>query len=287
MEYEPRFNAEEDMVFRLHTRQNPDEGQVLRWNDPSTIVNSNFNPSHPTRFTIHGWRANGESDIHSMIRYNYFANGDFNVIHVDWGQGSKTINYYTARKRVAEVGDLISRLIITLRDTTGISLDSIYLIGHSLGAHAAGNAGKYLDGRLNTIIGMDPAGPFFSLGHDDILDRSDAQYVEVISSNAGTLGFKQPLGHANFYPNGGKSQPGCGIDLVGTCAHSRSYEYFAESLISRVGFVATGCGNLDDALAGQCYEYGAVMGREPSNHGNGVEGIFRFNTNSASPFAQG
>ncbi|XP_055627681.1 pancreatic triacylglycerol lipase-like [Toxorhynchites rutilus septentrionalis] len=287
VEFEPLFNAEEDMSFRLFTRLNPDVGQVLRWNDPSSIFNSNFNPSHPTRFTIHGWRADGESDLHSMIRYNYLARGDFNVISVDWGQGSKTINYYTARKRVSEVGDLVSRLIVTLSDTTGISLDSINVIGHSLGAHAAGNAGKYLNGALNTIVGLDPAGPFFSEGHDDILSSGDARYVEAVSTNAGTLGFKQPLGHANFYPNGGKSQPGCGIDLIGTCAHSRSYEYFAESLITRVGFVAIGCETVDDAIAGRCNGHGAIMGGEPSNRGFDVYGIFRFNTNSASPFAQG
>ncbi|XP_065073467.1 pancreatic triacylglycerol lipase-like [Ochlerotatus camptorhynchus] len=288
-QYEPFFTPETDVIFRLFTRSNPVHGQVLQWNNPATVTNSNFNPAHPTRFTIHGWNGGENSGLHSNIRQNYFIAGEFNVINVDWGAGANTINYITARNRVASVGDMTSRMVNTLVSASGISRNSISLIGHSLGAHAAGNAGKLQQGQIHTIVGLDPAGPLFSLGQPDIMEPSDAQYVEAVFSNAGTLGFDLPLGHANFYPNGGRSQPGCGVDLTGNCAHSRAHELFAESVSTSVGFRATRCASHNEVLAGGCTSSGpdAPMGGEPSNQGRGVNGIFRFNTNGASPFAMG
>ncbi|EDS41786.1 pancreatic triacylglycerol lipase [Culex quinquefasciatus] len=288
-EMEPLFNAESDIVFRLFTRQNPVHGQVLEWNNPASVLNSNFNPGNPTRFTIHGWNGDGTSGLHSNIRENYFTVGDFNVINVDWGAGAQTINYITARNRVASVGDIMSRMVDTLVSATGISRNSINLVGHSLGAHAAGVAGRMQNGQLNTVVGLDPAGPLFSLSDNDILQPSDAQYVEAVFSAAGSLGFDLPLGDSNFYPNGGRSQPGCGIDITGSCAHSRAHALFAESVSTTVGFRATRCASHSELVGGGCTSSGpdALMGGEPSNHGRGVNGIFRFSTNSNTPFAQG
>lgn len=64
-------------------------------------------------------------------------------------------------------------------------------------------------GRLSKIVALDPALPLFgrSQSHER-LDVSDAEYVEIVHTNAGYLGFTRPLGHASFYPNGGTSQPG-------------------------------------------------------------------------------
>ncbi|XP_055538344.1 pancreatic triacylglycerol lipase-like [Wyeomyia smithii] len=286
---EPFFNAESDIIFRLYTRSNPNDEQVLVWSDPSTVQNSNFNPNHPTRFTVHGWNNDGSSAVHTNIRSNYFAVGDFNVISVDWGAGAQTINYISARNRVNAVGEIVSRMINTLVSASGVSRNTISIIGHSLGAHAAGNAGKFQNGEIHSVIGLDPAGPLFSLGQPDLLTSNDAQYVEAIFSNAGLLGFNLPLGDANFYPNGGRSQPGCGIDLTGNCAHTRSHEMFAESISSATGFRATRCGSHDEINAGNCTPSGAdaMMGGEPSNHGRGVNGVFHLRTNSAAPFAQG
>lgn len=70
------------------------------------------------------------------------------------------------------------------------------------------SAGKLIkNGKINKIVGLDPAKPFFN--YNDASDRladTDAYYVEVIHTCAGTLGFSQPIGHASFFPNGGKSQ---------------------------------------------------------------------------------
>jgi hypothetical protein len=72
-----------------------------------------------------------------------------------------------------------------------------------------------------TFPGLDPAGPLFE-GYDTSvrLDKSDANYVDVIHSNGeaiyvGGFGIAEPIGHVDFYPNGGRAQRGCSNIVVG------------------------------------------------------------------------
>lgn len=71
------------------------------------------------------------------------------------------------------------------------------------------------------VAGLDPAGPLFeSQDPRARLDSSDADFVDVIHSNGenlilGGLGSSQPMGHVDFYPNGGRMQKGCSHLIVG------------------------------------------------------------------------
>lgn len=47
------------------------------------------------------------------------------------------------------------------------------------------------------------------------MDKTDAILVQVIHTNAGYLGMQEAIGTADFYPNGGTSQPGCIFDWIG------------------------------------------------------------------------
>ena len=70
---------------------------------------------------------------------------------------------------------------------------------------------------LSIIIlsGLDPAEPHFSKTDPIVrLDPTDADFVDVIHTDAGPflsggLGIFEPVGHVDFYPNGGIEQPGC------------------------------------------------------------------------------
>lgn len=90
------------------------------------------------------------------------------------------------------------------------------LAGHSLGAHVAGLTGKRFvgDRQFYAIFGLDPAGPLFSIGNvHERLAANDAMYTEGIRTNADDNGFAEPLCQADFYPNWGFTQPGCGVDV--------------------------------------------------------------------------
>lgn len=93
----------------------------------------------------------------------------------------------------------------------GMNLESVFVVGHSLGAHIAGIAGHALhSGRLPIIVGLDPAYPLFKRDRTDSrLSVMDADYVQVIHTNGNNLGMRYPVGDADFYPNWGVTQPGC------------------------------------------------------------------------------
>lgn len=286
-EMEGRFDAQSDVVFILYTQANRG-GEIIQYGDSGSLSRSQFNPGWPTRFIIHGWNNDRNADVNTLITNAYLQRGSFNVIVVDWGEGANTINYISARNRVNEVGPLVGQFINNAVNSNGLQLSNTYIIGHSLGGHTAGIAGKTVNGYVRTVFGLDPAGPLFSADqHNERINKGDGEYTEIIHTNGWTLGFGEPLADTDFFPNGGKQQAGCGIDLVGTCSHSRAYQFFAES-INNNNFRGIPC-LWNEVEQGNCSPGGnsATMGGEPSNHGRGVFGLFYLRTGENSPFALG
>lgn len=165
-------------------------------------------------------------------------------------------------------------------------MNRVVIAGHSLGAHIAGITGKRVTGTIEVIHAMDPAGPlFFMNAPNERFAAGDARYTEGIRTNAGVQGFAEPLAQADFYPNWGTTQPGCGADTTGGCAHSRAHALFAESINSN-RFVGRRCLNYQQIVNRVCTGTGtASMGGDPGNIG--LTGIFFLETNGASPFARG
>ena len=61
---------------------------------------------------------------------------------------------------------------------------------------------------------MDPVGLLFTnVDSADRLDPTDADYVDVIHTDAGGFGVSYNVGHIDFYPNGGSTQPGCQFNI--------------------------------------------------------------------------
>ena len=89
----------------------------------------------------------------------------------------------------------------------------VHCIGHSLGAHVCGYAGKEV--KLKRISGLDPAGPRFMLSNQgQRIDKNDAELVDIIYTDAGKLSLGSSVGHMNFFPNSGSNQPGCEIQTT-------------------------------------------------------------------------
>ncbi|KAJ0176242.1 hypothetical protein K1T71_008416 [Dendrolimus kikuchii] len=180
------------------------------------------------------------------------------------------------------LGEFLSQIIRDGQDPLKISI-----IGHSLGSHIAGVSGKRvqeLTGKqLGRITGLDPAGPCFVMANlDGRLDKTDAQYVDVIHTNGGMLGLRDPIGHKDFYPNGGRSQPRC---MLSICDHSRAWEYYAESVTSPKQFPARKCENWTMFKEGSCSKKSlAYMGM---NSGPGEPGTYFLTTGPSSPFGLG
>uniref|UniRef100_A0A1A9VZB3 Lipase domain-containing protein n=1 Tax=Glossina brevipalpis TaxID=37001 RepID=A0A1A9VZB3_9MUSC len=239
--------------FYLYTRANKRQPQVISIIDKS-IDSSNFDATKPTRIVIHGWIQNYLFPMNINIRDAWLSVGDYNIIIVNWDRAQDP-NYIASVAAVPSVGERIAKFIDYLVIEKGVSLDTLHVIGHSLGAHVAGYVGKNMkSGRIFTIIGLDPAQPLFSADCPQTrLNETDAYYVEVIHTNAGLLGFLKPIGKSDFYPNGGTSQPGCFLldFLSGVCSHNRVSDYYAEA-VKMDNFLAIRCDTYQAAVDSKC-----------------------------------
>ncbi|XP_067631660.1 phospholipase A1-like [Eurosta solidaginis] len=270
------------VTFYLFTNKNPIKAQKITATKKSIDI-SDFDGSKRTRLLIHGWFQSHKSSMNSEIRSAWLSSGNYNVIIVDWGRARG--EYVTAVAAVSKVGDKVASLIDYLVENYGMNLNETQVIGHSLGAHVAGYAGKNIkNGMLQAIVALDAALPLFSYNKPNKrLSVNDAQYVEGIHTNGGGLGYLQPLGKADFYPNGGKSQPGCFWDLTGACDHARSFAYYAEA-VARDSFTSMRCADYQQAVKNNCGgSYSSVkMGAETNCYV--VSGEYYVPVHSASPF---
>ncbi|KAM6224010.1 lipase member I [Rhynchocyon petersi] len=197
-----------DVLLMLYTRNNINCAQPLfKLNNSLNVL---FNTRKKTVWLIHGYRPTGSAPswIQNFLRL-LLNEEDMNVIVVDWNRGATTLIYSRAVANTRKVAINLSRCISKLLKH-GVSLHTFHFIGMSLGAHISGFVGKIFQGQLGRITGLDPAGPKFS-GKPSYgrLHHTDAEFVDVIHSDYDGLGIKEPLGHIDFYPNGGRKQPGC------------------------------------------------------------------------------
>ncbi|CAD1478768.1 unnamed protein product, partial [Heterotrigona itama] len=187
---------------------------------------------------IHGFMENTEAENVRVIIRAYLDKGDVNVILLDWGDIAYHINYVYVASQVAAIGKVVAESLNQLIEL--IDLDTLHVIGHSLGAHIAGNVGRFAN--ISRITGLDPAFPLFypSACH---IRSTDAEVVVILHTDGGFYGAAINTGTVDFYANKGISvQPGCPI-IFGAelCSHQRSVAIYAESLNNPKAFPAHKC----------------------------------------------
>ncbi|KAI9557551.1 hypothetical protein GHT06_017379 [Daphnia sinensis] len=276
------------VVYRLFTRKNPTEFQVLRTYDWNSIESSNYNPNLPTIIYAPGWDNNGS--IAYPTRDEYLRREDCNFIIVYWSDlqvENALFVVRTTQEAAYHTGVFIDDLVIF-----GAPLSNFHLIGHSAGAHLAGGAGaSSLYGKVPRITGLDPAEGGWTYNDTTTrLDITDAEFVDIIHTNGGELlegeiAFYEALGHVDFYVNGGHKQPGCQVPDYTCCHHCRAVDLFAESINTDVGFVSVRCESFEE------YQNGTCNGNDKELMGDKVSlsarGTFYLSTNEQAPWAMG
>lgn len=182
------------------------------------------------------------------------------------------------------LGKFLGKFLAKMTDT--IDAEQVHLIGHSLGAQISGAAGRHYqeitDQILPRITALDPARPCFNEGEAlNGVGRGDARFVDVIHSNNGALGQRNPVGDADFYPNGVVIlQPGS-FD-IGT-SHARAYKLYAESVLpgNENTFMATKCNSMYSLNRGLCKKGEVPMGYASLET---AKGNFFVKTRSKAPY---
>ncbi|OAD58578.1 Pancreatic triacylglycerol lipase [Eufriesea mexicana] len=301
--------------FFLYTRSSRDSGSLRYDDDFKSVLQSQFDSVKPLKVIIHGYKGSG-SDVGAILLVQAFLDlEDTNVLVLDWTRGAAT-TYSAAVANTELVGRQLG-LVLLDAISLGTLPENIHVIGFSLGAHVAGCASEILKKRnhlLGRITGLDPASPFFR-NHlfrekSRKLDATDAQLVDVIHTDgsedfADGFGLLKPLGHIDFFPNGGREQPGC-IDVKNSvvvshlkedmltreiaCSHLRAWTYFLESVRvtnESCKFIAWPCPQGKTSYAnGMCFPMeSSLWSQEMGYRANrGPLGIYYLPTREQEPF---
>lgn len=248
----PETPAKINTTFFLYTRENPSLELIS-----ATSLGRNFDPTRPTKIISHGWYDSSFEDWIINMKDAFLELGDFNVIAVDWSGGSGW-PYQLAVANTQVVGAETAKLMHALIDSRNATGRDFHLVGHSLGAHVCGYAGKRVKG-IPRITGLDPAGPYYENTPPIVrLYTGDADFVDIIHTfghkfidhSFFSIGMLQEIGHVDFYPNGGQQQPGC--ELFSTCSHTASHTYFIDSIRNVCSFRAYPCTSKSDYDSGKC-----------------------------------
>ncbi|XP_048864755.1 inactive pancreatic lipase-related protein 1-like [Brienomyrus brachyistius] len=300
--------------FLLFTAKNPDNFQEISTNK-DILLSSNYEGGNMTRFIIHGFIDQGEENwLLDMCRTMLLVE-DINCICVDWKRGGRT-TYTQAANNIRVVGAEVAYMIELFQTHYKQKPEMFHVIGHSLGAHCAGEVGRRVP-NLGRVTGLDPAEPYFQ-GCPELvrLDPSDAKFVDTIHTDSLPMipylgfGMAQAVGHLDFYPNGGKQMPGCDknilsqiVDIDGiwegtrdfaACNHLRSYKFYNDTILNPEGFLGYPCSS-DEVFdeIGRCFPCPTGTCPFMGHHADkfkvpsGQEKLkFYLNTGEAKPFAR-
>ncbi|KAK3915023.1 Inactive pancreatic lipase-related protein 1 [Frankliniella fusca] len=246
-----------DVKLYLYTRKQPGRYNVTTFPEIS-LEGSDYQGSLPTFFIVHGFSSDGNATWLSDLKDALLEKVDANVFLVDWGNGANDGTYLQVAANTRIVGAEVGRVGRHLVDEHAADAKHFHFLGHSLGAQISSYAAKNIT-NVGRITAMDPAQPLFeNLDKRVRIDTSDADFVDVIHSNAKPtipfvgFGMMRPVGHVDFYLNGGADQPGCEtpkldtlksigdlakipINVIGNlvaCSHGRSYLYMTEAIKS-------------------------------------------------------
>ena len=134
---------------------------MIIYGQNNSLGSSGFDPSKPTKILIHGYRGRHNSNFPRNVKGAYLetkSRKDYNVFVLDWSAHARPGPHYfrhysTAVKNVRTVAERLADFIIWLKKNFDVNLDEVHLIGHSLGAHVAGNAGDMVSQRLSHSVG--------------------------------------------------------------------------------------------------------------------------------------
>jgi len=277
--------------------------------DASVIVPAGFDPNLPIRIVAPGFIMSSKDDLTNFVNvWMEQKKEKVNVILVEWSKLNRNSAfklsipltfvtsvlwngwegddeyswegdaYSQSSHNAVNVGKYVGLCVASLSTNNNAHPPPhIHSVGHSLGAHLAGNIGRSFTAgtggrwKIARVTALDPAGPGFVDG--PVFDAEprlvrekvsihDAEFVDVIHTHgsfepAVTFGVKRfgdihQLGHADFYPDGGETQNGCdNVKIPGLthkCSHERAFQYFLHSITNPDIFPCQECTSVKSCI---------------------------------------
>ncbi|KAM3964258.1 pancreatic lipase-related protein 3 [Aphomia sociella] len=282
-----------NVTFWLYTRDNIDNPHELFALDKNSLESAPWIKDAPVKVISHGYTGHKDFAPNTELRPAYMQCCNYNIISIDYNPIARSPCYYSAAKNTELVGKCTAQLIDELVENHGFKLADFHLIGFSLGGQVVGFVANYIEsGKFNRITALDPALPLFvTSDKSKKIDSDDANFVDVLHTNCLERGKLEASGNVDFYANGCLNQPGCRTtanESSSSCSHARAPQYYAESIVTDVGFYAKKCDTWISYMIGWCDLYDTkeeILFGEYVSHN--ASGLYFFSTNSESPYARG
>ncbi|XP_075156812.1 vitellogenin-1-like [Haematobia irritans] len=232
---------------------------------------SQFDPKKRTVVFVAGFFAPPEIYFIADMAKAYNCRGGYNFLLYNTRTYLATLYANTAYNT-----DKLGRFLAIGLRNLGLPPDRLHIIGHSLGAHIVGIAGRYyykLTGRkIDRITGLDPARPCFRTPSIfPSLKRGDGRYIDIIHSNPYELGTEEAIGDVDFFAGGlSPTRRGCGINI--RCSHEISIQYLVESIYpgNELNFVGYQCDSYEDLEQQTCRGPRSIMGFANGGRSRGI-----------------
>jgi len=194
------------------------------------LCEASFNTNTKTRVFVHGFNVGpciGHQVEHNSFRYDPEVG---QVMFVDWTKYATAkyagFNYFTIiTNTLPKVAKDLAKAVHYIKENTN---GPVELVGHSLGAHLVGQAGrqyKELYGEpLDRVIGLDPAGPLFHRTKKAI-KCTDAANVTVLHTDTFVMGLSDRICEDDVYETNPEACKGKGFQCAHNYAMSRYMDY--------------------------------------------------------------
>ncbi|XP_050298275.1 pancreatic lipase-related protein 2-like isoform X4 [Anthonomus grandis grandis] len=147
----PEFDPYRDSIFHLYTRKNVAISSIMIPFHDQSLANSGMDFSRKTIIFFHGFTESFENDDAQSIKNAYLTRGDYNVILVQNERILAGLDYITAASNCKPIARY-SAYFIDYLVSKGLHLNTLHVIGLSLGGQIAGMTGQFVrSGRLPRI----------------------------------------------------------------------------------------------------------------------------------------
>ncbi|XP_026762736.3 lipase member H-A-like [Galleria mellonella] len=216
--------------------------------------------SRKTVLFISGYFDNPDFAASRIMEYSYRLLG-YNVFLLDMHKFVEH-DYPSVTRNLPAIGKHTAEMLYNLtQQNVGFDPKKFEMVGLSLGGETISfiaKSYKALSGvKISRLTALDPSGPCFrNRGPDRRLDKSDADYVEVIGTNIDGLGIATPVGHVNIYINGGEYQMSdiYWMPCEMFCSHIKVFEIWFSALRNQDSFIAIQCDTMQQARDKDCYD---------------------------------
>ncbi|CAG9857206.1 unnamed protein product [Phyllotreta striolata] len=242
---------ESKIKFYVYTRNDTANSvDPIDISNPDEVSQTYFNSTKPTVFCANSVFEKPFDVTNSCqrIKNAILKAHDANFIFIDWSSISNRNLYFHLLGDIEKAADIIKNKILDMIDYSELDMENSQIVGASVGAQMIGAIGTAVGGNFQQVVALDPASIYFYSFWKNInsISTKSGKHVQVIHSSAY---HRYPLGHADYYMNGGLAQPYCGMDLFRLCSHARSISLYMHTIVNGARIEASKCDSLEDFYA--------------------------------------